>query len=137
MTGIVPLPALKNGEKSYYFYSTENMSYDHIVCQELDEYDYDSDCSLGSMNNLYLSLKEDPDHLRLNEKNEKNSVKLNNENNILNETGKISEHNIFLKNQILKKQKVYNKIDTKPGKTLNTTIFYGKTVTLTTVVNFH
>lgn len=129
MDDIVPLPIQKYDKHANSLNTAENISKDDDVGQESDEFDYDSDCSLGSMNSLYLSLKEGPNHLYLNESNEINMVQLKNENSILNEVHKISEYKIVLKNQILEKQKGC-KIDIKSEKKLNTTIFYGKKVTI-------
>lgn len=49
LSGIVRLPTSKNDD---YMNSDENLISDNNL--ELGENDYDSDCSLGSMNSLYL-----------------------------------------------------------------------------------
>jgi len=56
MTSIVPSPEFKDHKQSYINHSNENQSQKENICLESDE--YDSDCSLGSLNSLYLRLKD-------------------------------------------------------------------------------
>eukprot|EP00102_Acyrthosiphon_pisum_P021250 XP_016658460.1 PREDICTED: uncharacterized protein LOC107883284 [Acyrthosiphon pisum] len=56
MTSIVPSPELKDYKHAYINYSNENQSQNDNICFKSDE--YDSDCSLGSLNSLYLRLKD-------------------------------------------------------------------------------
>lgn len=108
MTGIVPLVEFEDDKQVHYSHSNELLLRNHSVCVESD--DYDSDCSLGSMNSLYMKLKD-----RVNE----NSIKK--ENSV---SSKLSK---CLKNNIIPKTK-----NEKPLQILNTYNFYGKQVIIIT-----
>lgn len=104
MTGIVPLVELKDDKQVNYSHSNELLLRNDSICVESD--DYDSDCSLGSMNSLYLKLKN-----RVNKKP------------IKNENSDPSKLTKCFKNNIITKTK-----NEKPIKILNTKNFYGKQV---------
>lgn len=57
MADIVPLPTQDDDKVDYHSRSNGDACWDVNVCLESDESDYHSDCSLGSLNSLYLNLK--------------------------------------------------------------------------------
>jgi len=128
MTNIVLSPTgSKDYKHAYINHPNKNPSQNDNICHESDE--YDSDCSLGSLNSLYLRLKNNSKIIDLNItdrvgkkqlqsticKLSTNSTDSFPENNNAEETNK----------QIMAYDKIEN---TKPIKKLNTTLFYGKQV---------
>lgn len=115
MTGIAPLSTLGDDKEDNYSHSNKNVSYDN---NESDEYDYDSDCSLGSLNSVYFNIKN----------NFKFKRQLLNQNSNLNKTSRISR-NIVTKTQVTRKNKFKIK-NVNSIKKLSTISFYGKPVNI-------
>lgn len=117
---------MKNYEKSNYFHfhSDENPFLDENICDESENNDYDSDCSLGSMNSLYLNLKKIP---KCNNESERVNQKYFYNNNL--SKASLSSEKIDLKIYVSKEKRFYDKIkDNNLAKKLNTSRFYGQRV---------
>lgn len=68
MNSVIPSPTeLEDYKHAYINHPNENPFMDDNICRESDESDeYDSDCSLGSLNSLYLRLKSNSKVIDLN-----------------------------------------------------------------------
>lgn len=103
----------------------ESLSKDDNDLLESDEYDYDSDCSLGSMNSLYLCLKDDRTF-----QNSKGNIKqLQQRNTDFNKTDHISTNTMITRTRISKVGQFNDDIkDVKLVEKFYTISFYGKKV---------
>jgi len=121
MTSIVPSPELKDYKHVFINHSNESPSQNDIICLESDE--YDSDCSLGSLNSLYLRLKDNSKNLNYSTKQLQPAICK------LNKINSSPGNNKVTKTKTSEKIMAYDKTEnTKPIMKLNTTLFYGKQV---------
>lgn len=92
---------------------------------ESDEYDYDSDCSLGSTNSLYLRLKDD----RIYQNSKRNIKHLQQRNNNFYKTDEMTTNTIVTSTRILEVRQFNGNIKyAKSVGKLNAVFFYGKQV---------
>lgn len=98
MTSIVPSPELKDYKHTYINHSNKYPSQNDNISLESDE--YDSDCSLGSLNSLYLRLKDNSKIQNLNKAIRVSIRQLQPTVCNLNETGNASENNEVLSTKI-------------------------------------
>jgi len=136
MTGIVPLPTQDDDIHDSSSYSNENVSWNDRVYLESDEDDYNSDCSLGSLNSLYLSLKDGYELTNLNNTNgEANKTQLRGQNSDTSRIDETPENNIVARIHIPINGKFHNAIkDGKPPTKLKAIYFYGKQVNIVYVL---
>lgn len=134
MNDLVPLPICNrqmlstDNEQVNYPHPNEISSQDKVG-YESDELVYDSDCSLGSTNSLYLLLKNGSSNLH--GKNSENKKCLPHETK---DASKIvntctSKSKTIFKSWILENRRLRTEIDKKPIKEITTMRFYGKQVT--------
>lgn len=121
---IVTLSSIKAHEQDDIIDSTVNLSSDNSIYFDSDEDEYDSDCSLDSLESLYLRLKESPKRMRV---TNKNMVQSNDNINYPSKT--YHKKNIVIKTQTTEKQNVSDKNkNVNSIKKLNAISFYGKQV---------
>jgi len=117
----VPSPKSKNDKDANINHLNDSKSQNDIICLESDE--YDSDCSLGSLNSLYLRLKDNSKILDYSTKQLQPVLCK------LSKTNSSPGNNKVTKTTNSEKIMAYDKIeDTKPIMKLSTTLFYGKQV---------
>jgi len=114
-------PKLRDDKDANIKHLNDNKSQNDNICFKSDE--YDSDCSLGSLNSLYLRLKDNSKILDYSTKQLQPDI------------CKLSKTNSYFGNDKVTKTKTTEKImaydkieDTKPIMKLNPTLFYGKQV---------
>lgn len=123
LTGIRPLATPDDDIQANYSKTNEHLFSSEDDFTESDECDYDSDCSLGSMNSLYLNLKKNCKFLHSNETNKAKEEQLKKETNHMNKSVKVQKMNKLTTIRILEKENICDKF-----KNLNTACFYGKQV---------
>jgi len=117
----VSSPKSKNDKDAHISHLNDSKSQNDNICLESDE--YDSDCSLGSLNSLYLRLKDNYKILDYSTKQLQPAI-CN-----MSKTNSSPGNNKVTKPKTSEKIMAYNKTeDTKPIIKLNTTLFYGKQV---------
>lgn len=133
MTDVVRFPTLHDDELDYNFRSNENQSSrdDNVCLESKIEDDYDSDCSLGSLNSLYLSLEKKYDRFQdLNNTDGANRTQLENQNGHGSESTRTPGNDLIATEHIaIDTAMFYNKIKKEnPTTELNASDYYGKQV---------
>lgn len=127
MNCIVLSPKPKDYEHAYIYHPNTNSSQNDNIYVESDE--YDSDCSLGSFNSLYLRLKDNSKTLNLNETDRVNSKQSNSTICKWSKTDSSTRNNIVNKTNTVENIMTVDKTqDSKPITKLNTSLFYGQQV---------
>ncbi|KAL5237470.1 hypothetical protein ACI65C_004880 [Semiaphis heraclei] len=121
----VPLSKPNNFKVANINHLTDNKYQNDNICLESDE--YDSDCSLGSLNSLYFRLKDNSKILNSNKADIVSMKQLQPAICKLSKVDSLSGNNKVMKTKSSKKITAYDKTeDTKPIMKLNTSLFYGK-----------
>lgn len=129
LNGIVPLQILTFNKQVNHPHSDEILSQDKDGF-ESDESAYDSDCSLGSMNSLYLVLNDSYKLSNLHETNSANEKCVLHEIEDTSKIVKISESKTISSPRISEKRRLKDKNDKKPAKKITTIRFYGNQVNI-------
>lgn len=123
---VLPLKP-KNEKDANINHLNDNNSQNDNICLESEE--YDSDCSLGSLNSLYLRSKDNSKIFNFNKTDRVITKQLQPAICKLSKTDSSPGNNKVLKIKTSEKTMTYDKTeDTKPIMKLNTTLFYGKQV---------
>lgn len=128
LNGIVPLPIVIDNEQVNYPHYNEFVTQDD-VCFESNESAYNSDCSLGSMNSLFMVLKDNYRLTNLHVTNRANKECLQHETKDTSKINKTSGNKINPRTRIPENKKCKVKINKKPTKKITTICFYGQQVT--------
>jgi hypothetical protein len=128
LNGIIPLPIVIDNEQVNYSHCNEIISQDDI-CFESDESAYSSDCSLESINSLYMVLNDKYRLTNLHVANRANNECLLHDTKDTSKIVKTSRNKIISSTQISEKKEINVKTDRKPIKKITTICFYGKQVT--------